>query len=218
VNGICDNLLLATLLSSKTKVFWAPAMDLDMFKNQANQGNLNLLNKWGHTVLPSPFGDLASGLVGPGRMAEPDKMYFAIRSYLLKDEFWYGKKVILTSGPTRESIDPVRFLSNGSSGKTGVALLTALVDRGAIITWVHGLSHYHLMDMENVLYKPVLTALEMRDEVMKAWSDSDIYIGAAAVSDYRPKQSFKQKNKKVQYWFRFDQIRIKSRYTIGSWR
>ena len=88
VNGICDNLLLATLLSSKTKVFWAPAMDLDMFKNQANQGNLNLLNKWGHTVLPSPFGDLASGLVGPGRMAEPDKMYFAIRSYLLKDEFW----------------------------------------------------------------------------------------------------------------------------------
>ena len=196
VNGICDNLLLATLLSSKTKVFWAPAMDLDMFKNQANQSNLNLLKKWGHTVLPSPFGDLASGLVGHGRMAEPDKMYFAIRSYLMKDEFWYGKKVILTSGPTRESIDPVRFLSNGSSGKTGVALLTALAERGAIVTWVHGPSHYHLSDMENVLYKPILTALEMRDAVMKAWSDSDIYIGAAAVSDYRPKYSSKQKIKK----------------------
>ena len=102
---------------------------------------------------------MASGLVGPGRMAEPDNMYFAIRSYLLKDEFWYQKKVVLTSGPTREAIDPVRFLSNNSSGQTGVALIKALVDRGAIVTWVHGPSHYHLADMENVTYKPVLTAL-----------------------------------------------------------
>ena len=196
VNGICDNLLLATLLSSKSPIFWAPAMDLDMFENQANQGNLNLLNSWGQTVLPSPFGDLASGLVGPGRMAEPDNMYFAIRSYLLKDEFWYQKKVVLTSGPTREAIDPVRFLSNNSSGQTGVALIKALVDRGAIVTWVHGPSHYHLAGMENVTYKPVLTALEMRDQVMSIWSESDIYIGAAAVSDYRPKNSFKQKMKK----------------------
>ncbi len=197
VNGICDNLLLATLLSSKSKIFWAPAMDLDMFKNQANQGNLNLLNNWGHTVLPSPFGDLASGLVGPGRMAEPNQMYFAIRSYLLRDEFWHQKKVVLTSGPTREAIDPVRFLSNSSSGQTGIALLRALVDRGAIVTWVYGPSQYHLSGMENVTYKPIVTALEMRDEVMSVWSNSHIYIGAAAVSDYRPKHSSKQKIKKL---------------------
>ena len=196
VNGICDNLLLAVLLSSKCSKIWAPAMDLDMFNNMANQSNLEKLKSWGDEILPSPTGFLASGLNGPGRMQEPKNIHVAIRSFFLRDNFWINKKILLTSGPTREAIDPVRFLSNGSSGLTGVSLVKALSEKGAKVFWVHGPSNYHYEKFQNVIYKPVISAIQMNDEVLKHWSDCDIFIGAAAVSDYRPVNVSKIKIKK----------------------
>ena len=196
VNGICDNLLLAVLLSSKCSKIWAPAMDLDMFNNMANQSNLEKLKSLGDEILPSPIGFLASGLNGPGRMQEPENIHIAIRSFFLRDDFWINKKILLTSGPTREAIDPVRFLSNGSSGLTGVSLVKALSEKGAKVIWVHGPSNYHYEKFQNVIYKPVASAIQMNDEVLKHWSECDFFIGAAAVSDYRPINVSKLKIKK----------------------
>lgn len=196
VNGICDNLLLAVLLSSKCSKIWAPAMDLDMFNNMANQSNLEKLKSWGDEILPSPIGFLASGLNGPGRMQEPGNIHTAIRSFFLRDDFWINKKILLTSGPTREAIDPVRFLSNGSSGLTGMTLVKALSEKGAKVVWVYGPSHHHYEKFQNVIYKPVISAIEMNDEVLKHWSECDIFIGSAAVSDYRPVNVSKLKIKK----------------------
>lgn len=196
VNGICDNLLLATILSSKCKVFWAPAMDLDMFDNPANQMNLEKLRAFGHIVFPSPSGYLASGLTGPGRMVELDLIVLRIRSHFLKRKYWQNKNVVITSGPTRELIDPVRFISNGSTGRTGLELVKVLSDYGAMVTWIHGPSRYHQSGLDGVTYRPVTSAMEMRDEAMAIWPKSHIFIGAAAVSDYRPKNVAKEKIKK----------------------
>ena len=135
-HGLCDNLVLSLVLSAKCPVFWAPAMDLDMYAYPATRANLDLLRAMGHTVWPSPEGELASGLSGAGRMSEPEFMHRSLELHFGTRSFWSGKTILLTSGPTEESIDPVRFISNGSSGKMGEALASEAELRGAKVRWI----------------------------------------------------------------------------------
>lgn len=185
VNGICDNLLMATLLSAKCPIYWAPAMDLDMFAHPANQGNLKKLKGMGHHVWPSPEGELASGLTGPGRMAEPEWMLQALLSSLSETDYWKGQHVVMTSGPTREMIDPVRFLSNGSSGRMGTAIAMEVARRGAQVSFITGPAEiqpkHPMIDVTQVT-----SAEEMLQSTVALSKDSHVVICAAAVSDFRP--------------------------------
>src|SRR5574343_1960716 len=137
-NGLCDNLLLAVYLSAKSNVFVAPAMDLDMFAHPATQHNLNLLKSFGNVVLPVGEGELASGLTGAGRMIEPEEIVDFLSTHLTTTETLKGKKVLVTAGPTYESIDPVRFIGNHSSGKMGFALAEEFARHGAEVTLIAG--------------------------------------------------------------------------------
>lgn len=195
VNGICDNLLMATLMSAKCPIYWAPAMDLDMYAHPANQSNLDKLRDMGHTVWPSPEGELASGLTGPGRMAEPEWMLEALISSLSQTEHWAGKHVVMTSGPTREAIDPVRFLSNGSSGRMGKALAMELARRGACVTFVTGPAEV-LPRHERIELVKVTSAQNMLDATTKAVPNAHVVICAAAVSDFRPATASDDKSPK----------------------
>lgn len=188
-NGICDNLLLATYFSMENQTYFAPAMDLDMFKHPANQANIEELQKNGNILIPAESGELASGLVGEGRMAQVENILKAISG---EETIWKDKKVLITAGPTFEAIDPVRFIGNYSSGKMGYALAEEAKNRGAEVILISGPT---VITKPNVTkFIPVKTAGEMFDAVKK--EKADIYICAAAVADYTVESPAKEKMKK----------------------
>ena len=192
-NGICDNLLLATYLSAKCPVIVAPAMDLDMYQHPGTQENLKKLQSFGNEVIEARDGELASGLSGQGRMAEPEELLEIVKKKLANSEALKGKKVLITSGPTFESIDPVRFIGNHSSGKMGTAIANAFRNAGAEFTMISGPADYFPNQGEVI---KVQSAQEMLAESEKHHADADIVIFSAAVSDYRPKEPAKEKIKK----------------------
>lgn len=190
-----DNLLLATYLSSKCPVYFAPAMDLDMHKNLANQENIKRLKDFGKKHIPVNSGFLASGLEGEGRMSEPQEIIDFISQDIKKELKLYNKNVMITAGPTYESIDAVRFIGNFSSGKMGFALAKTASKLGANVTLITGPSSENLID-DNIKIINVVTADQMFAEVKKHFSFSDISIMSAAVSDYKPKNTINTKIKK----------------------
>ena len=190
-----DNLLLATYLSSKCPVYFAPAMDLDMHKNLANQENIKKLEDFGKKHIPVNSGFLASGLEGEGRMSEPQEIIDFISQDIKKELKLYNKYVMITAGPTYESIDAVRFIGNFSSGKMGFALAKTASKLGANVTLITGPSSENLID-DNINIINVVTADQMFAEVKKHFSFSDISIMSAAVSDYKPKNTVNTKIKK----------------------
>lgn len=190
-----DNLLLATYLSSKCPVYFAPAMDLDMHKNLANQENIKKLEDFGKKHIPVNSGFLASGLEGEGRMSEPQEIIDFISQDIKKELKLYNKNVMITAGPTYESIDAVRFIGNFSSGKMCFALAKTASKLGANVTLITGPSSENLID-DNIKIINVVTADQMFAEVKKHFSFSDISIMSAAVSDYKPKNTVNTKIKK----------------------
>ena len=190
-----DNLLLATYLSSKCPVYFAPAMDLDMHKNLANQENIKKLEDFGKKHIPVNSGFLASGLEGEGRMSEPQEIIDFISQDIRKELKLYNKNVMITAGPTYESIDAVRFIGNFSTGKMGFALAKTASKLGANVTLITGPSSENLID-DNINIINVVTADQMFAEVKKHFSFSDISIMSAAVSDYKPKNTVNTKIKK----------------------
>ena len=190
-----DNLLLATYLSSKCPVYFAPAMDLDMHKNSANQENIKKLEDFGKKHIPVNSGFLASGLEGEGRMSEPQEIIDFISKDIKKKLKLYNKNVMITAGPTYESIDAVRFIGNFSTGKMGFALAKTASKLGANVTLITGPSSENLID-DNIKIINVVTADQMFAEVKKHFSFSDISIMSAAVSDYKPNNTVNTKIKK----------------------
>ncbi|MGB0934070.1 MAG: bifunctional phosphopantothenoylcysteine decarboxylase/phosphopantothenate--cysteine ligase CoaBC [Lishizhenia sp.] len=194
-NGCCDNLLTATYLSAKCPVIVAPAMDLDMYAHAATERNLSQLEKDGVQLIPAQSGELASGLVGKGRMTEPEDILHFLENHFKKQTSLSGKKYLITAGPTYEQIDPVRFIGNHSTGKMGLALAKSLLERGANVTVVLGPTKEYL-EHPNLTLIPIKSAQEMLETVQLHWSNMDGGIFSAAVADYRPKQASEQKIKK----------------------
>jgi phosphopantothenoylcysteine decarboxylase/phosphopantothenate--cysteine ligase len=196
-NGICNNLLLATYLSARCKVFVAPAMDLDMYTHFSTVKNLATLQENGVQVMDATEGELASGLVGKGRMAEPEQIVLELERYFaFEQKPLLGKKVLVTAGPTYEYIDPVRFLGNASSGKMGYAVAEQLLAMGAELTLVSGpVKLNHNIPPSSII--KIVSAQELFDASSKAFEDADIAICAAAVADYTPVIKEDQKIKKA---------------------
>lgn len=193
-NGTCDNLLLAIYLSARSKVFFAPAMDLDMYRHPAVQSNINTLIEKGAVFIKPGTGELASGLTGEGRMAEPEEIVDAYENYLSENAVLKGKKVLITAGPTFEQIDPVRFIGNNSSGKMGIALAEQFAALGAKVVLVYGPGNEKTPDEVHTLR--VVSAEEMYDAVNAHFNASDIVVYAAAVADFKPVQASNSKVKK----------------------
>ena len=193
-NGICDNLLLATYLSAKCPIFIAPSMDLDMFKHPATIKNINTLKEFGYTIIDAVSGMLASGLVGKGRMEEPEKISELIHSFFQENQILKNKKVLITAGPTHEQIDPVRFIGNNSSGKMGVELAKQAQNLGADVTLIIGPNK--LESIEGIHWINVKSAAEMYSQVNTTVKYADIIIMSAAVADFKPKDVSNQKIKK----------------------
>ena len=194
-NGVCDNLLLATYLSSKCPVYFAPAMDLDMYIHPSTKNNLDQLQHFGNVMIPATSGELASGLVGEGRMAEPEDIVSFIEKDLLNKQPLKGKKLLLTAGPTYEAIDPVRFIGNHSSGKMGFAIAKTAANLGAEVILIAGPSA-ETIQHSFVKRIDVKSAEEMYTQEHLYFKDTDIAILSAAVADYRPKNVAAQKIKK----------------------
>ena len=199
-NGVCDNILLATYLSAKCPVYFAPAMDLDMYKHESTKTSFNKLTSYGNRLIPAGTGELASGLVGEGRMAEPEDIVTYIEKDILSQLPLNGKQILITAGPTYEALDPVRFIGNHSSGKMGFEIANAAANLGAEVILVTGPTHQSINN-NFVVVKPVVSAEEMYNEVHKYFQSSDIAILSAAVADYRPKTIASQKIKKKDSTF-----------------
>jgi len=195
VTGNIDNLLLAVYSSAKCPVYFAPAMDLDMYKHPSTTANFETLARYGNFMIPAGEGELASGLSGKGRMAEPEEIIAFIEKQLESEQPLRGKKCLITAGPTQEAIDPVRFIGNHSTGKMGMALAVDLANRGAQVTLIMGPS---AVDSEHVMIERinVKSAQEMYDTVHKHIKGQDYAIFSAAVADYRPAKPADQKIKK----------------------
>jgi phosphopantothenoylcysteine decarboxylase/phosphopantothenate--cysteine ligase len=195
-NGVCDNLLLAVYLSAKCKVYFAPAMDLDMYKHATTKNSIEELQSFGNVFIPPSTGFLASGLEGEGRMEEPEKIVSFIENDIIKGLPLFNKKVLITAGPTYEAIDPVRFIGNHSSGKMGFELAKKAANLGAEVYLIIGPTNE---TVSNSLIKriDVVSAEEMYNEVHKLYSSVNIAILSAAVADYKPKNVSSQKIKKV---------------------
>lgn len=202
--GICDNMLVAAYLSARCPVFVAPAMDVDMWRHPSTRRNLALLQADGVAVIPVGHGELASGLVGEGRMAEPDEIFVFIQHFFqqkfYENSILKNKKILITAGPTHEPLDPVRFVGNRSSGKMGVAIAQALTRRGAKVVLVMGPSvlrgELQQLKQQNVHVIDVETAEEMFEAAKTHFENCDAAILAAAVADYRPKNIASEKIKK----------------------
>ena len=194
-NGTCDNLLLGVYLSSKCPVYVAPAMDLDMFKHPTTNASLEKLRSFGNTIINPAHGELASGLVGVGRMAEPDDIVEFIENDILRSLPLHGKKFLITAGPTFEAIDPVRFIGNHSSGKMGFALAHVAADLGAEVTLITGPVHLQT-ERDSIHTIPVTSAEEMYENVHEHYEECDVAILSAAVADFRPKAIADNKIKK----------------------
>lgn len=193
--GACDNLLTAVYLSAKCPVFAAPAMDLDMYANGATSDNLKVLEQRGVGIIDSDYGELASGLVGKGRMAEPEAIADHLEEYLRSTLPLFGKKVLINAGPTHEHLDPVRFLGNNSSGKMGAAIATAARDLGADVRLVLGPTQTAL-DLKGITVTRVTSADDMLSAMVSEFSDSSLTVCCAAVSDYKPVSQAEHKIKK----------------------
>lgn len=194
-NGIADNMLVTTYLSCKAPVFVAPAMDLDMFAHPTTQQNLDRLRSFGNRIIEPASGELASHLVGKGRMEEPDKIIEALEEFFSERQELKGKKIVITAGPTYEKIDPVRFIGNYSSGKMGYALAEACANRGAEVILVSGpvsLSTHH----PAIKRIDVESADEMYEATVHAFQEANAAILCAAVADYRPENKAEQKIKR----------------------
>jgi len=194
-NGICDNLLMATYLSAKCPVYYAPAMDLDMYKHQSVQEAFEKLTRYGNIQIPAGIGELASGLYGEGRMAEPEEIIDFIEKNIASQLPLRNKKVLITAGPTYEAIDPVRFIGNHSSGKMGYALAERASSLGAQVILVSGPTH--LTTKSNAIqHIAVTSAEEMYEACHKHFDTVNIAILSAAVADFKPKIKANQKIKK----------------------
>ena len=193
--GVCDNLLIATYLSSKCQVYFAPSMDLDMFKHPSTIENLKKLMQFGNVMIPAEIGELASGLVGEGRMAEPKNILAFIKADLTSKLPLLNKTVLITAGPTYEAIDPVRFIGNRSSGKMGCELALNFANKGAKVILVLGPSYENPIH-DNIRTKRVESAEEMYLESLSVFKRCDIVIAAAAVADYKPVNKLAEKYKK----------------------
>jgi len=193
--GACDNLLTAVYLSAKCPVFAAPAMDLDMYANGATSDNLKVLEQRGVGIIDSDYGELASGLVGKGRMAEPEAIADHLEEYLSSTLPLFGKKVLINAGPTHEHLDPVRFLGNNSSGKMGAAIATAARDLGADVRLVLGPTQTTL-DLKGITVTRVTSADDMLSAMVSEFTDSSLTVCCAAVSDYKPVSQAEHKIKK----------------------
>ena len=195
VNGECDNLVLATYLSAKCPAYFAPAMDLDMYKHPSTMRNIKKLQDHNSILIPSGFGELASGLNGEGRMAEPFEIIKAINDHLLLNSPLYNKKVLVTAGPTYEPIDPVRYIGNRSSGKMGCLIARNFAEKGAFVDLVLGPSSINY-EHPNLNIHKIETCAEMYNKVDQLFSNNHISVFAAAVSDYSPLNFSAQKIKK----------------------
>ncbi|WP_421812131.1 bifunctional phosphopantothenoylcysteine decarboxylase/phosphopantothenate--cysteine ligase CoaBC [Flagellimonas sp.] len=196
-NGTCDNLLLATYLSAKCPVYFAPAMDLDMYKHPSTKNSLDKLQSFGNTMIPAESGELASGLHGEGRMAEPEDIISFIETDLSKGLPLTDKKVLITAGPTQEAIDPVRFLGNRSTGTMGFELAKKAANLGAKVILVSGPTHLNI-DHKNIELIRVTSAQDMYEVCHEHYADMNVAICAAAVADYRPKTVASEKVKKQE--------------------
>ena len=194
-NGTCDNLLIATYLSAKCPVYFAPAMDLDMYKHPSTLASFQKLQSFGNIIIPAENGELASGLSGEGRMAEPENIVAFLEKDLLNQLPLRGKKIMVTAGPTYEAIDPVRFIGNHSSGKMGFDIATQAAKMGAEVVLISGPTHLQI-DPTQVTLVPVVSAQEMYDACHQYYNAMDVAVAAAAVADYRPKNIAQQKIKK----------------------
>jgi phosphopantothenoylcysteine decarboxylase/phosphopantothenate--cysteine ligase len=199
-NGNCDNLLIATYLSAKCPVYFAPAMDLDMYKHPSTIASFTALRQFGNIIIPAESGELASGLSGEGRMAEPQNIVAFLEADILSKLPLKGKKILVTAGPTYESIDPVRFIGNHSSGKMGFDIANQAANMGAEVILISGPTP---LKVENNTIKVinVVSALEMYIACHDFYSQVDVAIAAAAVADYKPKDVSKQKIKKKEGHF-----------------
>jgi len=195
VSGNADNLLITTYLSSKCPIWVAPAMDLDMFKHFSTKENLDQLREKGVKIIEPTSGELASGLEGKGRMEEPQEIARLIHEHFMKESPLKGKSILITGGPTYEQLDPVRFIGNHSSGKTGVLLADEYAKRGAQVTLITGPTSSKTKD-PNINVVKIQSALEMKAEVEKHWPTAVFGVFSAAVSDYRPADVADEKIKK----------------------
>ncbi len=194
--GIADNLLLTSYLSAKCPVFFAPAMDLDMYQHPATQKNIKELIERGHICIDADTGELASGLIGKGRMAEPVTIFNAVKDFFDKKQSLLNKKVLITAGPTYEAIDPVRFIGNYSSGKMGYAIAEECKNRGAEVILISGPVGIEKPKDINVI--DVKSAAEMLEACLRYFPETDIAIMNAAVADYTPAQTSDKKIKRTK--------------------
>lgn len=208
VHGICDNLVIATYMSAKCPVFIAPAMDLDMYAHPSTKENLEKAERFGHHIIPAEFGELASGLEGQGRLAEPETILQKIEDFFTQNQSknLEGKTVLITAGPTYEAIDPVRFIGNHSSGKMGFSLAEEAVRRGAKVILISGPTSQKTSN-KNIEIHRITSAKEMYDEVFKYYEKVDIAIASAAVADYAPKIVAKEKIKKSEEEFTIELVK-----------
>jgi len=195
VNGIADNLLVAIYLAAKCPVFFAPAMDVDMFNHPSTRDNIKKLQSFGNILIEPEIGELASGLTGAGRMQEPEKIMVHIKEFFQKKKEFSKLRVLISAGPTYEPIDPVRFIGNFSSGKMGYAIAQAFAERGARVELVSGPVNVKT-DSTSIHITRIQTADQMFNAVLKHAPDSDIIVMAAAVADYTPSQPKNHKMKK----------------------
>jgi phosphopantothenoylcysteine decarboxylase/phosphopantothenate--cysteine ligase len=194
-NGLCDNLLLATYLSAKCKVYFAPAMDLDMYRHESSRQSMEKLKSFGNVMIPAAHGELASGLIGEGRMAEPEEIFSFIEQDILKSLPLRNKNVLITAGPTYEAIDPVRFIGNHSSGKMGYELAKKAASLGAKVYLISGPTALSIKN-QSIEVIDVFSAQEMYEAAHRHFAEANVVIAAAAVADYRPKTVAAQKIKK----------------------
>ena len=197
VNGNCDNLLIATYLSAKCPVYFAPAMDLDMYKHPSTVASFHTLKQFGDIIIPAETGQLASGLSGEGRMAEPENIIAFLENDLESKLPLRGKKILVTAGPTYEAIDPVRFIGNHSSGKMGFDIAESAANYGAEVILISGPTHLNTINPVINLIR-VTSAKEMYDACHEYFNSVDVAICAAAVADYKPKFIAEQKIKKTE--------------------
>lgn len=195
-SGVCDNLLLATYLSARSTVFVAPAMDLDMYKHKSTLKNLEKLRSFGNKIINPGTGELASGLSGEGRMAEPEEIVAFVSKALSEGLPLIGKKVLVTAGPTYEAIDPVRFIGNHSSGKMGFAIAEEFAKQGADVTLVCGPNSLTTSN-KNIERIDIISAEELYKASLKAFKSANIAILSAAVADFKPAKVASQKIKKT---------------------
>ncbi len=200
VNGNCDNLLIATYLSAKCSVYFAPAMDLDMYKHPSTVASFKSLHQFGNILIPAETGELASGLSGEGRMAEPENIVAFLEADLSSKLPLNGKKILITAGPTYEAIDPVRFIGNHSTGKMGYDLAEAAANLGAEVILISGPTNISIKNNSIQLIR-IVSAQEMYDKCLEFYDTMDVVIAAAAVADYKPKAVANQKIKKADESF-----------------